>query len=124
MPTGCSPRHLSADSRARRKGLSGKKAKSGRATTTKRIFTGVPVMQLLTSRKRARQLVLIAALTVATFGLSACGGGGGDDSSAASALPASTPAAQVPGQTGANPLSIAGSPAVAAQQDKLYSFTP
>jgi hypothetical protein len=89
-------------------------------------------MQLLTSRKRARSLFLLAALAATTFGLTACGGG--DDGSPVAALPPSTPPAQAPGQTipgptatatGANSIpSIAGTPPATALQDKLYSFTP
>lgn len=87
-------------------------------------------MQLLTSRKGLRPLVLGAALAVTTFALSACGGGGGDSAPAAS-IPAqtSTPAAPPAGQTvstpsAATPPSIGGVPPTAALQDKPYSFTP
>jgi hypothetical protein len=88
-------------------------------------------MQLLTSRKRARPLFLLAALAATTFGLTACGGG--DDGPPAAALPASTPQTPgptTPGQTaatpsGANPLpSIAGTPPTSTLEGKVYSFTP
>ena len=70
--------------------------------------------QLFISRKRTRPLVLLSALAVTTFGLSACGGGGGNDSSSVAASPPS----------GASPSSVAGAPPALALQDKVYSFTP